>query len=54
MPSAPIRKTSAPSQLREKNSGQAVPSQQLLPKNCLSLTTPRTPVFKEPLTLWTT
>ena len=33
MPSAPIRNTSAPSQLREKNSGQAVPSQQLLPKN---------------------
>jgi predicted DNA-binding transcriptional regulator AlpA len=32
MPSAPIRKTSAPFQLREKNSGQPVPPQQFLPK----------------------
>jgi prophage regulatory protein len=32
MPSAPIRKTLAPFQLREKNSGQPVPPQQFLPK----------------------
>jgi len=33
MSSAPIRKTSAPFQLREKNSGQPVPPQQFHPKN---------------------
>src|SRR2546429_9981564 len=32
MHSAPIRKTLAPFQLREKNSGQPVPPQQFLPK----------------------
>jgi prophage regulatory protein len=32
MPSSPIRKTSAPFQLREKNSGLPFPTQQFLPK----------------------
>jgi prophage regulatory protein len=32
VPSAPLRKTSAPFQLREKNSGQPVPPQRFLPK----------------------
>ena len=32
MPSAPLRKTLAPLQLREKNGGQSVPPQQFLPK----------------------
>lgn len=32
MPRAPIRKTSVPVQLREKNSSQPIPPQQLIPK----------------------
>jgi prophage regulatory protein len=32
MPSAPIRKTSVPAQLREKNNGQPVPPHQFVPR----------------------